>query len=274
MTTLARQQQALLSYLFDRPQMEAKNILAGYAQASWLRGMQVYQANGHALARNALRAAYPVLAQLLGDKSFDVLAELLWHADPPRRGDVSQWGGALAQFLHNSEPLTDAPYLQDVAAVEWALHRAAGAADCAVEPESFALLQNHDPAQLHLVLSPGCTILRSPWPVASMVNAHLSGHPTLERVGQMLRTGAVENALVWRVGLKPQLRTAQTAEANLLGALLDGHPFGVALDLAPDLDISDWLPMAVKTGLLLGVRLVPSADSGYLNQTPTRQEIP
>ncbi|MCF8168742.1 MAG: DNA-binding domain-containing protein, partial [Rhodoferax sp.] len=148
MTTLAQQQQALLAFLFDRPNGAAAQRLGKVADMAWLRGLQVYQANGHALARSALRAAYPVIAQMLGEPSFDALAVALWHAKPPTRGDVSQWGGSLAEFLQTHDSLTDAPYLADVALVEWALHRLASAADGDVDAGSFALLSEHVPTEL------------------------------------------------------------------------------------------------------------------------------
>ena len=256
MSTLAQQQQALLALLFDWPNENAIKNIAAHAYSTWPRGLKVYQANGHALACNALRAAYPVMAQLLGEASFDALARALWHASPPLCGDAAQGGGALAAFVRASDQLACEPYLADVAALEWALHTGASAADGQVESTSFALLSEHDPAGLHLLLSPGCALVCSAWPVVSIVNAHLHQHPELDQVGPLLRAGVAEDALVWRQGLRAQVRVAQLGEHAFVTALLRGESLGDALDEAPALDISAWLPMAVQSGLLLGVRLV------------------
>ncbi len=255
MSLLAQQQQALLALLFDWPNDVASKNIAVYADTTWARGQKVYQSNGHALAGNALRAAYPVMAQLLGDESFDALARAHWHAQPPLRGDAAQWGGTLANWVQASDPLAAEPYLPDVATLEWALHRAASAADGVSDAASFALLTEHDPAHLLLLLSPGCATLRSAWPVVSIVNAHLHHTPSLVQAGQLLRDGVGEEALVWRSGLQALVREAQPGEAVLVAALLAGHTLGDALHQAPDLDIGAWLPMAVQTGLLLGARL-------------------
>lgn len=178
MSALARKQQALLASLFDWPNEDAIQVIASSADEKWARGLKVYQANGHALACNALRAAYPVVAQLLGEESFDALARALWHAQPPLRGDAAQWGGALPEFVRVSDQLASEPYLPDVAALEWALHLAASAADASADPSSFALLADHDPADLALLLlSPGCASLGSRYPVVSIVNAHLLATP-------------------------------------------------------------------------------------------------
>jgi len=255
MSQLALQQQALLALLFDWPNADASKNIAAYADPTWARGQKVYQANGHALACSALRAAYPVLVQLLGDESFDALARAFWHAQPPLRGDVAQWGSTLADWVRSSDQLADEPYLADVATLEWALHRAASAADGLADPTSFTLLTAYDPADLLLVLAPGCTCLRSAWPTVSIVNAHLHPTPELTQVGQLLRDGTSQEALVWRNGLRPLVREALMGEAQFVTALVAGQTLGGALDLTADLDISAWLPMAVQTGLLLGVRL-------------------
>jgi len=265
MNRLAAQQQALLASLFDWPPDVAINNLAAYADSTWARGLKVYQANGHALAQRALQAAYPVLAQLLGSESFAALAQDFWHQQPPQRGDIGQWGEALKAFVRSSAQLAEEPYLTDVTALEWALHRCASAANATQDAASFALLGQHGTDALQLRLAPGCAVLTSDWPVVSIVNAHLQHRPTLAEAGQLLREGVGECALVWRVGLRAQLRQAWPGEACWLGALAQGHSLGAALAAAAQLDVDAWLPMAVQTGLLLGVRLIPLDQAGAPN---------
>ena len=195
MNPLARQQQALLKALFGVPQ-NASKLIAPHVHGAWARGLKFYQSNGHALAERSLRAAYPVLAQLLGEESFEALACALWHARPPERGDVGLWGEALPVFVAASVQLADEPYMADVARVEWALHRAAGAADAEPELATLALMTAHEPAQLALRLAPGTVVVASAYPVASIAMAHLEGSPTLEEAGQRLRAGQSEAALV------------------------------------------------------------------------------
>lgn len=271
MSTLAQQQQALLALLFDWPNLEATQNIAHYIDSDWARGQKVYQSNGHALACRALRAAYPVMAQLLGDESFDALARALWHVQPPLRGDIAQWGAMLCEFVRTSDQLVDEPYLPDVAALEWALHRAGNAADDQVDPGSFALLAQHDPAALRLRLSPGCAVLSSVYPVASIVGAHLQQQPSLAQAGELLRAGVGEDALVWRSGLRPQMRQAQVGEVGFVAALLRGQTLGESLEQATALDIGAWLPMAVQTGLLLQVQAQPRGSAGCAS-VPTQSD--
>ncbi len=218
MSALARQQQALLADLLGPPSaVHVHRRVAELVHAPWQRGFQVYQANGHAMAQAGLAAAFPVLAQLLGEESFAQLARAFWHTSPPQRGDIAQWGAALPAFVAASAQLADEPYLADVAQVEWALHVAGNAADREADPASLALLTQADPGHLGLLLAPACCCLASPWPVVSIVNAHVEASPSLEEAGRRLRASQGESALIWRQGLHARVREALPGEAALVG---------------------------------------------------------
>ena len=94
-TALARQQSLLLQALFGRGE-EVRDELE---EPLVNRGLQAYLANGQALAELALAAAFPVVAQMMGQESFAPLAHYFWRQHPPQRGDMAQWGGELADFL-------------------------------------------------------------------------------------------------------------------------------------------------------------------------------
>lgn len=260
MSALARQQQMLLDAMFAWPAENAMKKIAACTIDTNARGLKTYQSNGHALAERALQAAYPVLAQLVGAESFAQLARALWHAHPPVRGDIAQWGQALIGFLRTSVQLQDEPYLADVAAAEWALHVCASAANISADFSTLALLTTHAPEHLHFALAPGCAVVRSGWPIASILGAHLEQPPSFAEVGQQLRQGVAQDAVVWRCGLRPSVRLALPGEAALVTALLQGATVAQALDGAPDLDFGAWLPSAVHSGLVLSVKLVPATN--------------
>lgn len=253
MSTLARQQQALVAALFDMPNQNAMKNIADYVVDARARGMKAYQSNGHALARRALAAGYPVLTRLLGEDSMAALACAYWHAHPPVCGDVAHWGAHLADFVAGSRHLQDTPYLPDVARLEWALHRMATLDDASPDLSTLARLGSEDPGALQLRLAPGTATFCSAWPLASMYAAHGENGPDFDEVGRLLRTGVAEDAVVWRQGFTPCVRAAMPGETVFLDALLAGRSVGVALDASPDLDISAWLTTAVQCGLLLAV---------------------
>ena len=276
--SLAQQQQALLQALFARP--GTANDDAAETQllsqldadsAQTLRGLSAYRANGHALAERSLLAAYPVIAALIGGDNFALLARDLWHSHPPLCGDLAQWGTALPGFLQTSEQLADTPYLSDVAHAEWALHRAAGAPDAEPDLPSFARLGQDNPHGLALTLPPGTTVIRSPYPVASLITAHLSEAPSLAEAAQRLRERCAEHALVWRHGWRPRIAAIEPPAADLVEALLAGADLPQALDAAcagadPGadsgvFDFSAWLTAAVTDGLVMGVHNTISKDN-------------
>lgn len=205
------------------------------------------------LAERALQAAYPVVAQLLGEESFADLARALWHAYPPVRGDIACWGEHLPAFMRSSAQLAEEPFLPDVADVEWALHQCSSAPDGQAQLTTLALLTTNDPATLHFLLAPGCTVVCSAWPVASVLGAHVAGEPSIEEAGAHVRAGLAQEVVVWRQGLRPQVRLGQVGEADFVMALLRGETLAQALDAVPTFDFAQWLPMAVQTGLLLAV---------------------
>ena len=254
MSALAEQQQALLESLFLQESKIAIKNIAICADAVGARGLKVYKANGHSLAERALGAAYPVLAQMLGDASFSALARALWHAMPPQCGDMAQWGDTLAEFVAASVQLADEPYLADVTRVEWALHTCAGAADAALRPATLALLGSHDLDALTVQLAPGTALICSPWPIASLVRAHRDDGITMAHAAALLRKGHAEDVVVWRQGYRPRLRCALPGEAGFVSALLQSQTLGAALDAAPQLDINKWLTEAIEMGLLMAVQ--------------------
>lgn len=263
---LAEEQQALLRALMGGRDDSSLWPLLQLANAPLARrGLQAYQANGLALAERALGAAYPVLAQLIGGESFAPLARHFWRRHPPGRGDMACWGDGLADFLDASSQLADEPYLGDVARMEWALHRAATAADALPDPPSFALLACTDPAELTLTLGAGVFLLGSMYPVASIINAHLLGEPALAEAGALLRAGAAEHALVWRQGFKPRVCVIAAAEYALLAALQAGGSLqaalGSALECAAAFSFENWLGRAVQDGLVTGARQLARSPS-------------
>lgn len=260
MSTLALQQQALLDALFARPRtVGASPHSPTLHTAQSMRGLAAYQANGRALAARCLLAAYPVVAQLLGEQNLHGLASALWQRYPPVHGDLARWGDALPAFLASNEQLTDLPYLADVARVEWALHQAAGATDADHDLPSLARLATEDPSALTLALAPGTAVISSDWPVASLVNAHTWGQPELAEAGRLVQQRVGESAVVWRQGFKPSMAPCSSCVADLLRALLAAVPLTEALACAStdqgtfNFDFADWLTQAVHSGLVIGV---------------------
>ena len=262
-TALQQEQSLLLQALFGGLQLDDLHACLQPHQAQ--RGLQAYQANGLALAERALAAAYPSVAQLIGGDSFASMAHHFWRQYPPQRGDMGHWGSELADFLEATPQLADEPFLGDVARIEWALHRAGTARDAVPDWSSFALLSESGSATL--VLSAGVAVFQSNYPVVSIVNAHITGLPSLADAAALLQSGAAEHALVWRQGFKPHVRNSSAAEYALVQALQSGLTLEKALGAtlnapAPEaFDFNTWLTQSVQTGLVIAASTQQYLDS-------------
>ncbi len=248
---LARQQESILQML----QSTGRPAPSHY----WPRGLAAYRSNAFELAHRALGGAYPVVEQLLGEDNFSALSHALWLRHPPLRGDLAHWGGELPAHIESLPDLREEePFMADVARVEWLMHVAASARDATLDALSLGLLAEADPADFTLVLCPGTASLASPYPVVSIVSAHVTGQPTLQEAGRRLAAGLHETALVWRHGLAPMVRLALRGEAAFVAALQESRSLADSLEAAPELEFDQWLTPAVQTGLLVGA--VPNAN--------------
>lgn len=251
-----RQQMLLRALLGDaRP-----GVVAGWLRdgAGVERGLAAYRANAGALAERALAAAFPTVQQLLGEESFAGLARAFWRRQPPQRGDVGTWGGALAAFIADDEALASEPYLADVARLEWAVHEAEGAAD-APPPAGLERLGDTDPQALWLRLAPGSALIASPYPVATIWHAHRSDAPDrFAPVREAFAAGRGEAVRVARHGWRVTVAAMDDAEHRFVAAVLAGHPLGAALSEAgAGFDFEGWLVGALQAQRLGAVDTHP-----------------
>ncbi|MFG6431427.1 putative DNA-binding domain-containing protein [Roseateles sp. LYH14W] len=224
------QQQAFVDALLGRS--EAPAGLTGSE-----RGLSAYVGNLRALSAQALAVPFARLVEALGDEDFAALAWSFWRAHPPERGDLAQWGGALAGFL--IERAGEDSGLPDLARLDWASQLAERAADAELDAESLTLLGTTPPEQLWLQLRPGVSLLA-------------------QRDGPLL---------VWREAWQATSQALSAAEAVFMQALIDDMNLADALQAtevkgsgAPaDFDFSAWLQAALRNAWLQGVRSTPSA---------------
>jgi len=249
----ALRQQMLLRALWRdaRP-----GVVAGWLRdgARFERGLQAYQANAGALAERALAAAFPTVAELLGDESFALLARHHWRTQPPARGDIAEWGAGLPAFLADQEQLASEPYLADLARLEWAVHLAERADD-PLPPVDLELLALGDPQRLRLQLQPGCAVIDSVHPVFSIWQAHRSTAPDrFAPVREALAAGRSESAGVRRQGWKAEVLLLPAAEARFTAALLARRPLGEALaEAGESFPFEPWLRAALQAKRIAAV---------------------
>ncbi len=222
------------------------------------RGLEAYRANAESIAERALAASFATVREMVGAEDFAHLAAEFRHVHPPRRGDLGEWGDAFPAWLAAHGGLAAWPWLADGARLDLALHRNERAADAALEPDSLALLESTDPAQLRLVLMPGCAVLRSAWPIAAIHHAHqLEGdaaEAAFAGVREAIAAQRGEQVLVARRGWRAVVHQLDAASAAWTQDLLDGLNLEDALARAGEgFDFAGWLGIALRESWLKGV---------------------
>jgi uncharacterized protein (UPF0276 family) len=248
---LAASQQLFVAALFDSNQT---------AQAvAQFKGRQehrfaLYRGNLGATWDKTLSAAYPVVRMLVGEEFFSGLSKAYGRAHPSESGDLNHFGARFDDFLRHFPHVADYPYLPDMAALEWALHRAHYAP--AAEGVSAQMLAALSPAQMEtvrLTLHPACRLLSSAWATIPLWQAHQAD----SGVGFPDDMAVPSHGVIARPDWKPRVIPLSKAGHAALQVLGEGGDFGAALDAAFDIDdafdvagaLQLWLAHALITGI-------------------------
>ena len=248
----ALRQQMLLRALWGdaRP-----GVVAGWLRGAPQRGLQAYRANAGALAERALAAAYPTVAQLVGDESFAALARAFWAAAAARARRHRHLGRRAERLHRRGTPACRRALSgrRRPARLGGARGRTGGRQPDA--PAGLELLGAADPAAIGLRLAHGMALLRSPHPIASIWLAHRSdAADRFDPVRAAFARGGGESALVWRDGFRPAVSALPQPAARFTAGVIDGDSLAHALEQAgPEFAFDDWLQQALQQRWLRAV---------------------
>ncbi len=205
--------------------------------------LAVYRNNLRHNYREALRAVYPVVERLVGERFFDRMADLYARRHPSTSGDIHGFGGRLAAFIAGFEPAAGVPYLPDMARLEWAIHAVFHAAEPPALPVArLAALADTRPEALRFVPSPACRLIASRWPIARLWALN---QPDAAWDDAFDIDAGGERLLVRRNGFEVELETLEPAEFDLLARLSGGEALAPALEavraVAPEFDLAAFL---------------------------------
>jgi hypothetical protein len=232
------------------------------------RGLAIYRANAAMVAERMLAARHPLLLQMLGDEPLALLARALWQAQPPRRGDIAQWGHGLPAFIEAEPQLAAWPWLADVARLELALAACESAADAVLEAGTVNLLAEFAPADLRIELVPSLQLLHSDWPLCEIVAAHAPALDVAARESALAalserlqnRGAAPCCVLVARCGWRAEALELDASDGRWTVALQRGLALDAALaEAGDDFDFSAWLSRALQAGWFR--RVLPAAGT-------------
>lgn len=129
----------------------------------------VYRNNVYSSLIDALSAQFPVIARLLGPSKFAHAAQDYIGQHPPSSPLLMFYGAEFPQFLSAHHELQDLPYLEPVAALEWAWLMAYHASDEApLTPDELGQIPFDKIDELIFKFHPSLSLLSSPYPFHSI----------------------------------------------------------------------------------------------------------
>jgi len=228
-------------------------IEARLTTPSALRRMAVYRNNVVHGISEALRAAYPAVARLVGTDFFAGMARAFWAVSPPVEPSLSLYGAGFADFIAGYAPAADLVYLADIARLDRAWLEAHHASDLsALDPGRIAGLPPHELPYLAPGLHPSVSLWSSSWPVYEIWR---SNREAAEPVETVLRPDPAF-ALVWRHRGVVRHRALTPGEHAFFAALVQGHDLETAaehlLALNPAGDAAALFGEALTHSILMG----------------------
>jgi hypothetical protein len=206
-------QQALL---LDQPMATERLNAHGVSQFA------VYRVAYRARLRAALRDNFEVLPRVMGDDTFDALANAYIAAHPSQHYSLRWFGHRLCDFMASHTALVDHPAMLDLARMEWALRNAFDATSAPLMTSAqLAAVPPSEWADLQLTLQPSVQLLDLHWAVGPIWHALKSGQDDGDAPAAL-----EHHMLVWQVGMHTQWKSLAQTEADFVQGLLAHHTFG------------------------------------------------
>lgn len=214
--------------------------------------LDVYRNNYRGNLHDTLAYVYPVIEQLVGKEFFQFLTKRFIAQHPSTSGNLHHYGAEMADFVASFEPAQSLVYLSDVAALEWACHRAYFADDATkLDVGRLSKIPPENYADLVLHTDPACYLVRSSYLITAIWNAHQPGASCDFHIDL---GGGPSNALVSRQCNTVIVSEMAEAEAVWMQSILAGVSLGKAsaatLESHPDFDLNAALKNLVDRGIL------------------------
>ncbi len=141
--------------ILDADRATPPNLQDGLGRPAHKR-FNVYRNNVAVSLTEALEAAFPAVARLLGPENFRSIAGRFLRQSPPQNPRMMHYGAGFADALQDIDALASLGYLPDIACLEQALREAYHAADhTALPPDALSTIAPRRPSGPAFCLCPG-----------------------------------------------------------------------------------------------------------------------
>lgn len=222
MLDLKRLQDQFQNYLLNQDPLICNKIISTTKVPATSR-LEIYREGYFLRLLEVLQNDFEGLHTLLGDHQFEELAYHYIKTHPSTFRSVRWFGKFLFQYLQNTEPYRDQPFLVEMAQFEWALTEAFDAQNSnTITIETMSGIQPDDWPYIHFKLHPSQRILTFFWNIIPLWNA-------VKNKGDIVApTYSSESTdwIIWRNQLTTQFYSLSAAEAYMLNAMAANENFG------------------------------------------------
>jgi len=215
----------------------------------------VHQRNYRQSLVDALLTKFPATGWLLGMRPLTEVATRFIRECPPQAPCIAEFGAGFPHFLSRSLAAVRAPYVGELAALEWYVGEVAIAVSgVPIAREELSSLQAEVLSDTVLELQPGLHYLSTSWPVDELMELYLS-----ETVPERFELSPAQVNIEVR-GARGEFHwnRLDPAEATFRKAISEGHSIGdsaeSALEVNDRFDPGKALVALVNAGLIQAIR--------------------
>ena len=261
MLSLAQIQSEVLAAVCDVGMVVPSYVEAGHDQQRRQTRFNIYRNNFYVAVINVLKERFPVTERIVGEDFFKATAREFVERTPPKGQSNLSYGCTFPEFLQSFPPVSDLPYLADVARLEWARFEAAISEDQpTVTSQDFSGINPAHAALVKLNLHTSTHVLTSDFPVYDIWRTNHEDDEV-----QSLRDSAGSQAvLIARSHKGIEVHQIPVAGVRFMEALTSGSTLGQAFErmsnqLSPN-DMSEILALLLATGAVTGLSLPEFAE--------------
>jgi len=167
----------------------------------------------------SLQQDYEILHALLGDEQFADLAQRYIEYYPSRFYSLRWFGQYMAQFIADTAPYDDQPFLREMAVFEWSFINAFDAEDVSIVTENEAAqIPPESWPGLGIQFHPSLQLFEYHWNILPVWKAIKNDNT----VPAVTRLDTPNHCAVWRYDLKTHFRTVESLEAQLMLLVTEG----------------------------------------------------
>lgn len=212
--------------------------------------LAIYRGSVRGGLLQALGNIYPVLKQLLGDHAFEGLSRRYIEQHRSSSANIADYGDNFPEFIRFFKPLSEYPYMADVALLEWAWHQVFNEADSGLlNLEQLSRLTPDQHLTLKFSRPKASRLIQSPWPIKPIWDANQNSHSAQESIKLIQQNNFL---LVWRKDYEMRIDNLNEAQWSFLNAIDQTTHFSGAIEQFltsfPDENVSEIFSSAITQG--------------------------